>query len=112
MGTTPFIGTEALASGALTRSQLRWNYDALHPDVYLAKGARRDLWTQNRSRVALDAAPRDSGRPGAVGQYAGTSVERAAPVELLAGPSAGARRHHEKRTHRRRTRSAVVAICA
>ena len=84
MGTTPFIGTEALASGALTRSQLRWNYDALHPDVYLAKGAWRHqwtrteaawLWTRRRGIVAGRAA---------VGQYAGTSVERAAPVELLA----------------------------
>ena len=84
MGTTPFIGTEALASGALTRSQLRWNYDALHPDVYLAKGARRHLWTR------IEAAWLWTRRRGivagraAVGQYAHTSVERAAPVELLA----------------------------
>jgi hypothetical protein len=41
----PILGTEAIASGALTRSALRWNYTALLPDVYLEKEARRNLYT-------------------------------------------------------------------
>jgi hypothetical protein len=32
-----FIGSEALASGALTRAQLRWNYRAILPNVYHSK---------------------------------------------------------------------------
>ena len=35
-----FIGSAALASGRLTRGQLRWNYRPLFPDVYLSKVAR------------------------------------------------------------------------
>ena len=84
MGTTPFIGTGApLASGALTRSQLRWNYDALHPDVYLAKGARRDLWTRSEAAWLWTRRRGIVAGRAAVGLYAVTSVERAAPVELL-----------------------------
>jgi hypothetical protein len=41
----PILGTEAIATGAITRSALRWNYTALHPDVYQLKTARRDLHT-------------------------------------------------------------------
>jgi hypothetical protein len=32
-----FIGSAALASGALTRAQLRWNYRAVFPDIYQSK---------------------------------------------------------------------------
>jgi hypothetical protein len=35
-----FIGSEALELGALTRGQLRWNYQAIYPDVYAAKSLR------------------------------------------------------------------------
>jgi hypothetical protein len=35
----PFIGSEALASGALSRHQLRTRYRAVFPNVYLANGA-------------------------------------------------------------------------
>ena len=32
-----FVGSAALASGALTRGRLRWNYRAIFPDVYVEK---------------------------------------------------------------------------
>lgn len=38
-----FIGREALASGALTRAKLRWNYRQLFPDVYIAAPAAPSL---------------------------------------------------------------------
>lgn len=38
-----FLGSEALRSGRLSRGQLRWNYTAVHPDVYLHKDAQRTL---------------------------------------------------------------------
>jgi len=39
-----------VASGMLTRGQLRWNYTAILPDVYIPKGSERTLdvrrWTE------------------------------------------------------------------
>jgi hypothetical protein len=67
----PFIGSEALASGKLTRHQLRSGYVAIHPDVYVSAGARLTatsrataawLWTgrtgvlAGRSAAALHGA--------------------------------------------------------
>lgn len=61
----PFIGSEAIARGALTRGQLRWNYTALYPNVYVAKDAARSistnahaawLWTGGTGIVAGQAA--------------------------------------------------------
>src|SRR4051794_21126339 len=40
----PFIGSEAVAAGVLTRGQLRWNYTTVFPDVYLPKDDRRHLY--------------------------------------------------------------------
>jgi very-short-patch-repair endonuclease len=34
-----FVGTEALARGALTRGKLRWNYKSIFPDVYVLRAA-------------------------------------------------------------------------
>jgi hypothetical protein len=39
----PFIGTEALASGALSRHQLRTRYRAVFPNVYVPKDAQLSL---------------------------------------------------------------------
>lgn len=39
MAAMAFIGSEALRDGRLTRSGLRWNFTAIHPDVYIAKDA-------------------------------------------------------------------------
>lgn len=40
---SPFIGSEALRAGRLTRGQLRWNYTAVHPDVYIERHSERTL---------------------------------------------------------------------
>jgi hypothetical protein len=61
----PILGTEAIATGALTRSALRWNYTAIHPNVYIPNDARRDrymntyaawLWTGRKGVIAGRAA--------------------------------------------------------
>ncbi|OMC38950.1 hypothetical protein A5740_02575 [Mycobacterium sp. GA-1841] len=36
----PFVGSQALASGVLTRHELRTRFVAVHRDIYVAKGAR------------------------------------------------------------------------
>lgn len=46
----PFLGSEALASGALTRHRLRSRYVAIHPDVYVATGT--DLTVATRANAA------------------------------------------------------------
>ncbi|OMC56962.1 hypothetical protein A5747_06980 [Mycobacterium sp. IS-836] len=57
----PFVGSEALASGALTRHQLRSRYVSLHPDIYVACGTNLTavqrahaawLWSRRRGVVA------------------------------------------------------------
>lgn len=61
----PFIGSEAVATGVISRGALRWNYAAIHPDVYLHKDGRKDLyartvaawlWTGRTGVVAGQAA--------------------------------------------------------
>ncbi|MDQ2638096.1 MAG: hypothetical protein M3Y83_14605 [Actinomycetota bacterium] len=60
-----FIGSEALANRVLTRGQLRWNYRALYPDVYIPAGTAPSLlqravgawlWSGRRAVVAGLAA--------------------------------------------------------
>ena len=63
-----FVGVEAINDVRLTRGQLRWNYTALHPGVYIPNDAEQTLslntvaawlWTGsrrcNRGRVAGSA---------------------------------------------------------
>ena len=61
----PFIGSEALAEGRLTRHRLRTRYDAIHPDVYVGKGVRLTapsraiaawLWTGREGAAAGQSA--------------------------------------------------------
>lgn len=61
----PFIGSEALASGALSRHQLRARYRAVFPNVYLCKGVEPSLeqrtvaawlWSNRRGVIAGAAA--------------------------------------------------------
>jgi hypothetical protein len=55
-----FIGSEVLANGMLTRGQLRWNYRAIFPDVYIHKDAKLSLmrrtvgaWLWSRRRGVI-----------------------------------------------------------
>lgn len=36
----PFIGSEAIAAGDLTRHELRVRFTAVHHDIYVLRGAR------------------------------------------------------------------------
>ena len=60
-----FIGSEALAGGALSRGQLRWNFRAIYPNVYMPKDATPSLedraaaawlWSGRRAVIAGLAA--------------------------------------------------------
>jgi hypothetical protein len=41
-----FIGSKQLAQGAVTRGQLRWNFQSILPDVYARKGTVPALQTR------------------------------------------------------------------
>ena len=56
----PFVGTEALATGALTRDALRRRYVAVHQDVYLSRNTKltaavraKACWLRSRRRGVL-----------------------------------------------------------
>lgn len=80
----PIVGTEAVAAGALTRGALRWRYTAVHPNIYLPKDARRDLFTNTV------AAWLWTGRKGVIAGRAAAAlhgvrwIEDTAPIELIA----------------------------
>ncbi|SON59157.1 hypothetical protein MSIMFI_00639 [Mycobacterium simulans] len=65
MEVEPFIGSEALASGALSRHQLRTRYRAVFPNVYLSKDVQPSLgqrsvaawlWSSRQGVIAGAAA--------------------------------------------------------
>jgi hypothetical protein len=83
-GMWPIVGTEALAAGALTRSALRWRYTAVHPNIYVPRDARRDLFTNTV------AAWLWTGRRGIIAGRAAAAlhgvrwIDDTVPVELIA----------------------------
>lgn len=79
----PFIGTEAISGGALTRGQLRWNFTALHPGVYLENDAERTVY------VNTVAAWLWTGRQGVIAGRAAAAlhgarwVDASTPIEII-----------------------------
>jgi hypothetical protein len=80
----PFIGTEAIRAGRLTRGQLRWNHTAIHPGVYLPHETERTL-QQNTVAAWLW-----TGRKGVIAGRAAAALHRAkwidpsTPIEMIA----------------------------
>ncbi|HTI76690.1 MAG TPA: hypothetical protein VL634_16950 [Mycobacterium sp.] len=79
-----FVGTEAIDDGRLTRGQLRWNFTAVHPGVYLANEVERTLslnavaawlWTGRRGVIAGRAA---------AALHGAKWVDASTPIELIA----------------------------
>jgi hypothetical protein len=77
------LGSEAVASGVITRAQLRWNYRALYPDVYIprditptmrTKAHAAWLWSRRRGVVTGRAA---------AALHGALWVDAETPVELV-----------------------------
>lgn len=90
-----FIGSDAITSGRLTRGQLRWNYRAVFPDVYIAKSTEPSiaasafaawLWTGQASIIAGRAA---------AALHGAKWIDADTPIELIG-------------EHRRRQRGVVI----
>ena len=86
------VGSDAVTAGALSRGQLRWNYRAIYPDIYLPKNVEptlklrtegASLWARRRGVVAGRAAS---------ALHGSRWVADTTPVELLwsnSNPPAG-----------------------
>ncbi|MEZ0358381.1 hypothetical protein [Mycobacterium sp. SA01] len=85
---SPFIGSAAIASGLLTRGQLRWNYTAIHPDVYIPNGSERTLDVRTRAAALWVPDGIIAGRAAAA-LHGASWVAAATPIELIGR----ARRH-------------------
>ncbi len=77
------VGSDAVLSGILTRGQLRWNYRAIYPDIYVPKGMAPTLavraegaWLWSRRRGVI------TGRAAAA-LHGARWVDDKAPVEIL-----------------------------
>lgn len=77
------LGSEAVASGAVTRGRLRWNYRTIYPDVYVPRDCLpsiRDrahgawLWSGRRAVITGRAA---------AALHGARWVDDAAPVEVI-----------------------------
>ena len=77
-----FLGSEALRSGRLSRGQLRWNYTAVHPDVYLRKGAQRTLEVNAAAAALWVPGGIITGRAAAALHGAGF-VDDDTPIEII-----------------------------
>ncbi|OPX13397.1 hypothetical protein [Mycobacterium sp. AT1] len=79
-----FVGGERLATGRLTRGQLRWNYAPLFPGVYSPKSAEASLRTRTVGAWLW------SGREGVVAGRAAAAIHGAqwvsadTPIEVIA----------------------------
>jgi very-short-patch-repair endonuclease len=79
-----FVGTEAIDDGRLTRGQLRWNYTAIHPGVYVPNGVERTLF------LSTVAAWLWTGRKGVIAGRAAAAlhgarwVDATTPIEIIA----------------------------
>ncbi|WP_197373183.1 hypothetical protein [Mycolicibacterium baixiangningiae] len=91
----PIVGSEEIAAGRLTRAALRWNYTAVHPNVYLPNGALETTSTRTQ------AAWLWSGRKGIIAGRSAAYLHGvywaadSAPIELIG-------------RHRRPTRGVVI----
>ncbi|BBY65076.1 type IV toxin-antitoxin system AbiEi family antitoxin [Mycolicibacterium helvum] len=79
---SPFSGSTAIASGLLTRGQLRWNYTAIHPDVYVPKGSERTLDVRTRAAALWVPDGIVAGRAAAA-LHGASWVGASTPVELI-----------------------------
>ena len=96
----PFLGSEAIKAGTLTRGALRWNYVALLPDVYIHKDApiiQKDARIVHKDArintwVRAQAAWLWTGRRGVIagGTAAALAgvvpIDPRAPIEIIAPP--------------------------
>ncbi|WP_396927226.1 hypothetical protein [Mycolicibacterium sp.] len=78
----PFIGSTAVVDGLLTRGQLRWNYTAIHPDVYIRNGAERTLDVRTRAAALWVPDSIIAGRAAAA-LHGASWVEPTTPIELI-----------------------------
>lgn len=79
---SPFIGSEALRTGRLTRGQLRWSHRAIHPDVYVAEHTERTLEVNTRAASLWVPGGIITGRAAAA-VYGVAWIDSGTPIEVI-----------------------------
>ncbi|WP_068181425.1 DUF559 domain-containing protein [Mycobacterium sp. UM_CSW] len=77
----PFLGSDALRRGAVTRNQLRTRYRAVFRDVYIAKGT--ELTAAVKARAAWLSTGATLGGLSAAAVYGTKWLDAAAPAEIV-----------------------------
>lgn len=80
----PIVGAEAIADGALTRGQLRWNYSAVLPGVYLAKNAKRTVFTNGMAAWLWTGRTAVIAGRAAAAIHGAKWVDASTPIEVIA----------------------------
>ena len=80
-----FLGSEARRNGELTRGQLRWNYSAVHPDVYIQKGTPRTLAVNTEAAALWVPGGVIAGRAAAA-LHGARFIDDDSPIEVI-GPA-------------------------
>ncbi len=79
------LGSEARRNGELTRGQLRWNYSAVHPDVYIQKGTPRTLAVNTEAAALWVPGGVIAGRAAAA-LHGARFIDDDSPIEVI-GPA-------------------------
>lgn len=80
----PFVGAEAISRGLLTRGQLRWNYSAVLPGVYLAKNAERTVFTNATAAWLWTGRTAIITGRAAAALHGAKWVEASTPIDVIA----------------------------
>ena len=80
----PIVGAEAIADGTLTRGQLRWNYSAVLPGVYLAKDAERTVYTSTMAAWLWTGRTAIIAGRAAAALHGAKWIDTSTPIEVIA----------------------------
>src|SRR5690349_3174531 len=79
-----FVGAEAIDLGRLTRGQLRWNYTAVHPGVYVLNGIERTLFLNTVAAWLWTGRKGVSAGRAAAALHGARWVDATTPIEVIA----------------------------
>lgn len=82
MALVAFIGSDAIRSGRLSRGQLRWNYSAVYPDVYVAKDADVTLAVRTAAAALWVPGGIITGRAAAA-VHGAAFIDEDTPIEII-----------------------------
>lgn len=80
----PIVGAEAIADGTLTRGQLRWNYSAVLPGVYLPKDTERTMFTNTMAAWLWTGRTAIIAGRAAAALHGAKWIDASTPIDVIA----------------------------